>query len=73
MKQFEHMNTNGDAKCPICGTGDDKPVVLAGIEGTEDGNNMQAMQVHVDCINLTYKTGVNGIRSILYQICEEVK
>ena len=48
---FEHMNTSGEV-CPICKTKENKPVVLICIDGTEDGGNIQAKQVHVDCIEL---------------------
>lgn len=52
MRVFPHMNTTGDEVCPLCKTKEDKPVVLVGIDGTQDGNIMQAIQVHSDCIKL---------------------
>ena len=52
MRVFEHPNLN-NFRCPLCGTNNDKPVVLVGIEGTEDGGNMKARQYHLDCIELT--------------------
>ena len=52
MRTFEHFNQFGDP-CPICGTHEDKPPVLVGIHGTQDGNICEALQVHLDCINLT--------------------
>lgn len=63
MKIFEHPNISGNWKCPICNTNEDKPVTLIGIQGTEDGNNMQAEQFHVDCIELLY----NEEMEIIYQ------
>jgi hypothetical protein len=39
-------------KCPICGTNEDKPVVLVGISGTEEGCNIKARQYHLECIEL---------------------
>jgi len=51
MKIFEHFNQGGQP-CIVCGTLDDKETTLIGIDGTEDGGNMQALQVHVDCIEL---------------------
>ncbi len=55
MSTFEHFNSAGDSVCPVCGTKDDKEIVLIPIDGTEDGNNMQAIQVHTDCLsNLSY-------------------
>ena len=60
MRTFEHFNQTGDNLCPICGTNDDKPVVLIPILGTEDGHNIQAIQVHDDCLsqNLVYSNEI---------------
>lgn len=52
MRTFEHPNLDGFL-CPICGTADDKPVVLVGINGTEHDNLVEALQYHLDCITLT--------------------
>ena len=48
MRTFEHPNMEG-FECPICHSSKDAPVVLVGIPGTEDGNIMQAAQVHAEC------------------------
>ena len=64
MRIFEKPNTSNDWTCPICKTSDIKEVVLVGINGTEDGNNMRAEQIHLDCIELLYDKDHN----ILYQI-----
>lgn len=54
MKIFKTPNSGADWKCPVCKTNDVKPVVLVGIAGTEEGNNIQAEQIHLDCIELSY-------------------
>lgn len=54
MRIFEHPNFSKDEGCLICTMKDHKPVVLIGVVGTEDGGNMQAKQVHVDCLDLLY-------------------
>jgi hypothetical protein len=51
MRAFEHFNSSG-APCPICGTVDDKPPVLISIQGTSNDGICEAVQVHLDCINL---------------------
>ena len=51
MRIFEHPNMEG-FKCPICGTAEDKPVVLIGIDGTEEDGNIEARQYHLSCIEL---------------------
>jgi hypothetical protein len=56
MRIFPHMNQVGQDVCPICKTKDDKPVVLIAIAGTEEGNNILAQQVHVDCLDLRIVT-----------------
>lgn len=45
---FEHFPKQ--IKCPICDTNKDKPAVLIPISGTQEGNNIQAITVHHDCI-----------------------
>ena len=53
MRVFKEPNLfNEKWKCPICGTRDVKEVVLIGKEGTQEGHNIQAEQVHLDCIEL---------------------
>jgi hypothetical protein len=50
MRTFEHFNTYGPDVCPICGTNDDKEIMLIPIKGTKSGNNIQAIQTHTDCL-----------------------
>jgi len=54
MRAFEHPNMT-NFKCPICLTTADRPVVLVGIPGTEDGNVIEAKQVHAECYRLFKK------------------
>jgi len=53
MRVFEHPNMI-NFNCPICGANDDDPVVLIGIYGTQEGGNIQAAQVHLKCLELTW-------------------
>jgi len=53
LRTFEHPNTSNDWKCPICKTNTILPVLLVAIPGTEDGNLVQAEQIHVVCLNFT--------------------
>jgi len=52
MKIFDHPNMT-NFRCPICGESKDEPVVLVKIAGTEQDGIMEAIQVHVDCLDLT--------------------
>jgi hypothetical protein len=54
IRSFDHPNME-NFLCPVCGTKADAPVVLVPIPGTEDGNIMQAKQVHKDCYLLVEK------------------
>jgi hypothetical protein len=63
MKTFEHPNTSNEWACPICKTNEDKPIVLIPIDGTEDGNIMEAEQFHLHCIELR----LNKEYKVLYQ------
>lgn len=50
MRTFEHPNLSNNWKCPICDTSEDQEVVLIGINGTQNGGNIQAEQFHADCV-----------------------
>jgi hypothetical protein len=62
---FPHFNKS--SLCPVCNTSDDKPGTLVGIDGTEDGNKEQAIQVHVDCLleRLRYRQDINLFYAML--------
>ncbi len=51
MRVFEHPNLSNFV-CPLCSTSRDEPVVLVGVEGTQEGNIMEAHQYHLDCLDL---------------------
>lgn len=55
MREFEHPNMTGGFECPICKSGNDAPVVLIGMPGTEEDNNMIARQVHTECYKIVCK------------------
>ena len=50
MKVFAKINKS--IKCEICGTTKPGKAVLIPISGTGKGYNYQAIQVHLDCIEL---------------------
>jgi len=55
MKIFEEPNFIKNGKsCPVCGTQDNKPVVLVKLTNTAEANKYQAVQVHVECLDLLY-------------------
>lgn len=66
MRTFEHFNAS-TVPCPICGTKEDKPPVLIPIDGTGDGKIAEAIQVHLDCIELRAKRNFDGYCTLLYQ------
>lgn len=55
MRTFPHFNQSNGAVCPMCKTNEDCETVLVPIPGTEDGNIMQARQVHKKCYDLALK------------------
>jgi hypothetical protein len=61
MKVFKQFNTTTDEPCPICGTKDEKEVVLIAIDDEVEGHNARALQVHLDCIELWYNKEFNLI------------
>ena len=56
MRIFEHFNTASE--CMLCGTNEDKPCTLIGVDGTQDGNIEEAEQIHVDCLEIRYSPDV---------------
>jgi len=56
MRIFKKPNLGNDWHCPICGTKAVEEVVLIGVQGTEDGGNIEAKQYHLSCIELTEVT-----------------
>lgn len=50
MRTFEKGNWTDGVVCPICNTGTAGEVILVGIADTQDGNNIRAIQVHLECI-----------------------
>ena len=61
MQIFNHFNCNGkQTECPVCKKNDDKPVVLIGINGTQEDGIIQAVQVHVDCVELIFTSEPSG-------------
>jgi len=63
MRVFKEPNLSNGWVCPICYTNEKKPVVLIPVEGTEEGNNIQAEQFHLDCIGLVWEKRLG----IIYQ------
>lgn len=59
MQMFEHINPKG--KCLICGTNDDGVITLIPIDGTKDGLNAEAEQVHVSCLALNFNKEIKVI------------
>jgi hypothetical protein len=65
LKVFEGFNKSGT--CPICGTNKDGKAVLITIDGTGDGRIAEAMQVHLDCLDLRVMCN----RKLIYQVIGE--
>ena len=66
MRIFDHPNMNG-FQCPVCKMNTDLPVVLIGIEGTENGGNIEARQYHVECLDLIEKERT-GVRYLIQAV-----
>lgn len=47
MRIFEHFPK--EKECPICNSNHDSECWLMAVDGTEDGNVVEATPVHVDC------------------------
>ena len=68
MRVFKGFNKNLKDVCPVCNTDTEKETVLCMIDGTLDGGLARGIQVHLDCITLTFKPETGNGRAILYQV-----
>ncbi len=68
MRTFENFNDTGDP-CPICGTVKNTPPVLIPIDGTNEDNISEAIQVHLECLNL--RVAKDNKKMVFYQVVEE--
>jgi hypothetical protein len=67
MRVFKHPNLI-NFKCPICGTSEDKEVVLIGKDGTEEGKIIECEQVHLECLELRITQRPEEPGKIIYQV-----
>lgn len=58
MRTFEQFPNN--QKCPICGTNDNKTYTLVPIDGTENGENVEAAPVHIECLPSPFRMSITG-------------
>lgn len=65
MKIFKKINANSEEPCPICKTKKNKPVFLIPIQEKQKGFDVEAIQIHVDCLNLWYSEETNMIYQII--------
>ena len=66
MRTFKNFPET--SKCIICRNNDNRECTLIPIDGTENGNNCEAVPVHVDCIKnlkLRYNKEANIIYSVI--------
>ena len=69
MRIFDEFNSAQPAiPCPLCMTTRNEKTVLVPIDGTEDGNICQALQVHLACLleHIRINTNPDGKATILY-------
>jgi hypothetical protein len=55
MRIFKHFPKS--EKCPVCRENTDSECILAGLDGTKEGNIEEAIPIHVECISLRYLKG----------------
>ena len=68
MKIFESFNQS--TICPICNTSNEGQAVLIPIDGTDKDRNCEAIQVHLDCIELRVNPETER-GMFIYQIVEK--
>lgn len=64
MRTFEKFPEN--ARCPMCGTNEDKECFLIPIDGTDDGCVCEAQPAHTECLKIDgYR--YNKVNGIIYR------
>jgi len=67
MRTFKNFPSN--VKCPLCNTNKNTECTLLPIDGTTEGNNCEAIPVHINCIkNLELR--YNKEANIVYSVCK---
>lgn len=51
MRTFEQGNWSNGSVCKLCAESTSGEVILVPINGTKDGNNIEACQVHTKCLS----------------------
>lgn len=69
MRIFDSFNQSSNEPCPICKTKADKPVVLVIKSETIKGHTAQGIQVHVECLELSYSERYST--NMIFQIIEK--
>lgn len=75
MRIFEEFNQAGGVVCPICKTNKIEKTVLIQILGTTRDNIAEAMQVHLECLDLKILRDADGATDggVIFQtICRPV-
>jgi hypothetical protein len=67
--QFPHFPPD-HAICPVCKTNEDKPCILLPIDGTGDGNIVEAKPTHVECMSEGFRYSPKV--GIIYKVVDEV-
>lgn len=66
IRCFEHFPEG--LICPVCKTNEDTYTTLLPIDGTQDGNNEEAVCVHLHCaIAQRFSKEISGKNKILYR------
>ena len=65
MRIFKDCEFKED--CPVCGLRHKGDAVLIGIDGTVEGNNIQAKLFHLDCLELRYYEDNNLIAQKVFK------
>ena len=68
MRVFPKFNQS--SVCPVCGTNKEGEAVLVAVEGTQDGNICEALQIHLGCIDLNVGRSVNERYWVISQTFE---
>lgn len=70
LRFFDHYPEQ--QPCPLCGTSEDVPCILIGMDGTIEGDIEKAMPVHVRCMADHRKWRINRNVGVIYAKMEGI-
>ena len=67
MRTFDHRNMAANEECPVCHKNTDGKTVLLPVLGTSKGGISEAVQVHLNCLDLWF----DKVTGMIFQVVDK--